>query len=428
MTLADGWDRRSRTTLRFVDPELERTYQVAAAAGAAEFRLGPLIAALLWILGGAIAPAVTGADPIPIYAISAGMVVVNVLTLVLASWATTLDRQQTVGVVQNLLAGIAVLAIAAVTSRFDQFAAPALMLISVFAFIVLRLQFTLALIVAVAYLAAFVAFGVVVDSTTLILDVFLVGAAVLVGCGGTYLLEDAQRRLFAQRRLIASLHEQVNRLFHQYLSPDVADALLREPGRSELGGELAEISVLFADLQGFTPFSERTTPGTVVALLNEYFEAIVPTIFAEGGTIVQFAGDAVMAIFNAPVRQQDHALHAARAAMGLQAAVATIAGSDSGRPRFRAGVNTGPAVVGNIGSRAIRNFTAIGDTTNLAARLQTFAEPGQVVIGERTYALIRDVARVRLLGTPHLKGKADPIVVYELLGLDAEAPQLRRPH
>lgn len=418
MDLSAGWDRRNRATLRFVDPELERAYQVTAAASPAEFRLGPLIAALLWVVGGLLAPVVTGADPAPIYAISTGMVLVNLVSVALGSWATTLDRQQVIGVTQNLLAGVAVLAIAAVTSRFDQFAAPALMLISVFAFIVLRLQFALASLVAVAYVVAFVAFGSLTGSATLVLDLFLVGAAVIVGCGGTYLLEDAQRRLFAQRRQIAALHEQVNRLFHQYLSPDVATALLMEPGRSELGGELAEISVLFADLQGFTPYSERTTPGAVVALLNEYFEAIVPIIFEEGGTIVQFAGDAVMAIFNAPVRQPDHALHAARAALGLQAAVGAIAGADPGRPRFRAGVNTGPALVGNIGSKAIRNFTAIGDTTNLAARLQTFAEPGQAVIGQRTYALIRPWARVRPLGTPQLKGKADPIVVYELLGLD----------
>ena len=253
MDLRAGWDRRSRATLRFVDPELERAYQVTAAASPAEFRLGPLIAALLWVAGGLLAPVVTGANPAPIYAIAAGMVIVNVVSVALGSWATTLDRQQVIGVTQNLLAGVAVLAIAAVTARFDEFAAPALMLISVFAFIVLRLQFTLASLVAVAYLVAFAAFGSLTGSETLVLDLFLVGAAVMVGCGGTYLLEDAQRRLFAQRRQIAALHEQVNRLFHQYLSPDVAAALLQDPGRSELGGELAEISVLFADLQGFTP-------------------------------------------------------------------------------------------------------------------------------------------------------------------------------
>jgi class 3 adenylate cyclase len=125
-----------------------------------------------------------------------------------------------------------------------------------------------------------------------------------------------------------------------------------------------------------------------------------------------------MAIFNAPVRQRDHALHASRAALRVQAASSAVAGEDPTRPRFRAGVNTGVALVGNIGSEAIRNFTAIGDTTNLAARLQTFAQPGQVVVGERTYELIRDHARIRPLGSPQLKGKSEPILVYELLGLD----------
>jgi class 3 adenylate cyclase len=144
----------------------------------------------------------------------------------------------------------------------------------------------------------------------------------------------------------------------------------------------------------------------------------VPIVFEEGGTIVQFAGDALMAIFNAPVRQADHAVHASRAALAIQAAVASIAAEDATLPRFRAGVNTGPAVVGNIGGREMRNFTAIGDTINLAARLQTFAEAGQVVIGETTYAAIARIARVRLLGTPELKGKSDPIAVYQLLDLD----------
>jgi class 3 adenylate cyclase len=176
------------------------------------------------------------------------------------------------------------------------------------------------------------------------------------------------------------------------------------------------VSILFADLQRFTPFAERSTPTEVVALLNEYFGAIVPIIFDAGGTVVQFVGDAVMAIFNAPLRQPDHAARASRAALALQAAVSSIASGDTARPRFRVGVNTGTAVVGNIGGQSLRNFTAIGDAVNLAARLQTYAEAGQVVIGQRTYELVRDEAITRSLGTPSLKGKSDPIAVYELLG------------
>jgi adenylate cyclase len=132
--------------------------------------------------------------------------------------------------------------------------------------------------------------------------------------------------------------------------------------------------------------------------------------------VVQFMGDAMMAIFNAPNPQPDHALRAARSALAMQRAVAELPSAGE-RPRFRIGLNTGPAIVGNIGAAEIRNFLAIGDTTNLAARLQTYAPEGSVVIGAGTYDLIREHAVVRELGAPELKGKSQPVEVYELLGL-----------
>jgi adenylate cyclase len=130
-------------------------------------------------------------------------------------------------------------------------------------------------------------------------------------------------------------------------------------------------------------------------------------------------GDAMMAVFNAPSPQPDHARRAARAGLAMQRAVQSLSGAD-GRPSFRIGINSGPALVGNIGAADIRNFSAIGDTTNLAARLQTHAPVGSVVIGARTYELIRDIADVRFLGTPALKGKSEAVEVYELLGLRDE--------
>jgi class 3 adenylate cyclase len=196
----------------------------------------------------------------------------------------------------------------------------------------------------------------------------------------------------------------------------VAQALVDDPTRAELGGEVAEVSVLFADLRGYTPFSERTSPAEVVAMLNEYFGAAVPAVFAEGGTIVQFMGDALMAIFNAPLRQPDHALRACRAALALQSSVAD-ASQRPDRPRFRVGINTGPALVGNVGSAELRNFSALGDTTNVAARLQTYAGEGSVVIGERTRELVGDMAEVRSLGAVDLKGKSAPTPVFELISL-----------
>jgi class 3 adenylate cyclase len=216
----------------------------------------------------------------------------------------------------------------------------------------------------------------------------------------------------------ARLYHQLDGLFRQYMSPDVATALLADPTQAALGGRIGEVTVLFADLRGFTPFSERTSPDRVVAMLNQYFGRAVPVLLANGGTVVQFVGDAVMALFNAPARQPDHALRAARAALGMQAAIEAAAEGEPDWPRFRVGVNTGPALIGNIGSDELRNFTAIGDTVNLAARLeQEVAEAGQVVLGPTTHAEIANVAIARPLDPIEVKGKRDPVACWVLDGL-----------
>lgn len=215
----------------------------------------------------------------------------------------------------------------------------------------------------------------------------------------------------------ARLYRQIDGLFRQYMSPDVATALLADPDQASLGGAITEVTVLFADLRGFTPFSERTSPDQVVSLLNRYFGIAVPLILAEGGTVVQFVGDAVMALFNAPTRQPDHALRACRAALAMQRAIDEVAVDQPDWPRFRVGINTGPALVGNIGSAEFRNFTAIGDTTNLAARLEGSAQVGQVVIGSTTCAQVRDLAVVEPLAPFHVKGKEAPVDAYVLVSL-----------
>ena len=408
-------DRRS---LRFRDPETEAAYRRAATVGDREMRTGPLLSIALWLVGGVLAAASTSTPAAPIYAVAIGMAAVNGCASLAARWTRTYERQQLVGAGLNVLAGLAVLGLAALTDTFDEYAAPALMLIAVFAFLVLRLRFALALLASLLYIAAYLVFAVAAGARATALDLFLVSATVLVASGATYALEERNRRLFAQGRLIAALHQQVDAMFRRYLSPDVASALL-EGGGDVLGGELAEATILFADLQGFTSLSERSDPRNVVELLNAYFEAAVPAIFAQGGSVVGFAGDAVMAIFNAPQPQPDHALRAARAALALQAAVEDLA-IEGPRPRFRVGLNTGEVVVGSIGSQEMRNFTAIGDATNVAARLQTYAQPGQVVLGQRTYELLGACAEVVALGAPALKGKSEPIAVYQLVALCEE--------
>jgi len=227
--------------------------------------------------------------------------------------------------------------------------------------------------------------------------------------GQVDVLARAAESLAAERREVRRLG-----LFRRYLSPEVATALLADPSQAGLGGETVEVSVLFADLRGFTPFAERSEPEAVVELLNEYFGVVVPIILAEGGTVVQFVGDAIMAIFNAPVRQPDHALRAARAALAFQRGIAALADGRPDRPRFRAGIATGPAVVGNVGSEEVRSFTAIGETVNLAARLQAAAEVGTVVVSAATAAQLDGRCVLHRLADLQLKGIAEPVAAFEL--------------
>jgi class 3 adenylate cyclase len=215
----------------------------------------------------------------------------------------------------------------------------------------------------------------------------------------------------------ARLYHQLDGLFHAYMSPDVATALLADPEQAALGGAVVEVTALFADLRGFTAFSERSTPEEIVVMLNRYFEHATAAILAEGGTVVQFVGDALMALFGAPARQDDHPVRAARAALAMQAAVEETAASTPGWPRFRVGINTGPALVGNIGSTALRSFNAMGDAVNVAARLEAVAQPGQVVIGESTRAQRPHDAAVESLGDLTVKGRRGAVAAYRLFGL-----------
>jgi class 3 adenylate cyclase len=212
------------------------------------------------------------------------------------------------------------------------------------------------------------------------------------------------------------LYRQIDVLFHQYLSPDVATALLADPAQAALGGAEFEVTVLFADLRGFTGFSEYSTPEQVVDMLNRYFGAATPCVLDEGGTVVQFIGDALMALFNSPVRQPDHAARAARAALAMQRSVEAIQAGRPGWPRFRIGVNTGPALVGNVGSEQFRSWNVMGDAVNVAARLEAVAEPGQVLVGERTWRAIAGAEGLPL-GPLRLKGRSEPVRAWVLTGL-----------
>jgi adenylate cyclase len=205
----------------------------------------------------------------------------------------------------------------------------------------------------------------------------------------------------------------IDELFRPYVSPSLAADLKREPELAELGGTEREVTVLFADLEGFTTFSERLPPGESIAMLNAYWAAAVPDLLREGATIERFAGDAVMAVFNAVGDQPDHARRAVRAAETMLGASERLAAEHPGWPRFRAGLATGPAAVGHVGTSEQRSFAAIGDTTNLASRLQTGARPGQIVVAASTAAQLAGVP-LDPLGSVRVKGRAEPVEAFLL--------------
>jgi class 3 adenylate cyclase len=213
-------------------------------------------------------------------------------------------------------------------------------------------------------------------------------------------------------RAAAELRD-VDRLYRPYVPAPLAERLRRDPGAGELGGARRVVSVLFADLQGFTSFSERADPADVIGMLNSYWAVTVPVVVSDyGGLIERFAGDATLVVFNADGEQPDHARRAVGAALSMQKAADEAATGRPDWPRFRAGVSTGPVLLGNVGTREQRSFAAIGDTTNVAARLQAAASPGKVVVDSETAGALGDGAVLEDLGELRLKGRSEPVRAF----------------
>ncbi len=212
--------------------------------------------------------------------------------------------------------------------------------------------------------------------------------------------------------------QQIRQTFERYVAPSVVDRVLDRPDALKLGGIRQEITIVFADIRGYTTYSERAEPEEIVESLNEYFRLATDVIMAREGTLDKFLGDAVMAIFNAPEPQDDHPYRAVDAALALRNAVDEWNARRGGDGlTFGIGVNMGWAVVGNIGTARAMNYTAIGDAVNLAKRLQEHAKPGQILVAESVIARLGDLVEVRPLGPMQVKGRQQSVTVYELLGL-----------
>jgi class 3 adenylate cyclase/tetratricopeptide (TPR) repeat protein len=203
---------------------------------------------------------------------------------------------------------------------------------------------------------------------------------------------------------------------HAYTPAHLAERILKD--RSALTGERKQVTVLFADVSGFTSISERLDPEDVHALINRAFELMLAEVHRYEGTVNQFLGDGLMALFGAPLAHEDHAQRAAHAALAMHAALTRyreeLKRQRAIEFRVRMGLNTGLVVVGAIGDNLRMDYTAVGDTTNTAARMQQLAEPGQIVVAETTERLIAPYFELRALGTFSVKNRAQPVAAWEL--------------
>jgi class 3 adenylate cyclase len=201
------------------------------------------------------------------------------------------------------------------------------------------------------------------------------------------------------------------------VSPAVIQQI--DPNGLALGGKRVDITILFADIRGFTSYSETQSPEQLVSVLNRYLAAGAETVLDEEGTVDKFLGDAVMAWFNAPIPQPDHTLRAVRAALKLRDRVAELHAvlPPEAHLAFGVGIHYGDAVLGLIGTEKRLEYTAIGDSVNTTKRLQENAGKNQIVISGGAYERVKDFVNAQPMEPMQVKGKRELIPVYEILGL-----------
>jgi adenylate cyclase len=220
--------------------------------------------------------------------------------------------------------------------------------------------------------------------------------------------------------------EMIKRAFTRYVAREVVEEVLKDPEQLGLTGERREVTVLFCDIRGFTPMAERLPPEEVVSLLNEFYTLMIETTFKHDGTLDKFLGDAVMAVFGAPIAHPDHAKRAVRTAIDMRNGIAELNERRVAQGKVPIGIGVGlslgEVVAGTVGTEDRMEYTVIGDSVNLAARLVDNARPaGRILISQSTYDAVRDFVDVKELGPLKVKGKEEEVEVYELVSLQDHA-------
>ena len=419
---------RSRLTLRFIDGEVERRFQLdAGAALAPHFRFAVANGALLWVIAAVLLPIYSRVSPIQSTIVSVGMVFANLACWFASRRAATLDEKQAMGTAVNVVAGLAVLWLAADADLIDRYAVSGPMLIAIYAFVLLRLRFVAAGAAAAVFLAGFVAVAMMHDRpVSLVIDGFLLASGLGSAVVATYFLERGERDLFRQRELIAVQEAALrvekaksDRLLRSIL-PETIIQQLREEAHS-VAQKFESATIVFADLVGFTPLTERMSPEETAAMLNELYSEFDEASRRHGVEKIKTIGDSYMAASGVPGTAEDHAIRAVAFAMDLLAIVRERAETGRIDVKVRIGIHSGPVVAGVIGKTKF-SYDLWGDTVNVASRLESRGVPGAIQVSGATRALLGDRFPVESRGALELKGH-EPIPAY--LIVEPSAPEKR---
>lgn len=219
--------------------------------------------------------------------------------------------------------------------------------------------------------------------------------------------------------------------FERLLSPNLVEQVMAGSLRMEKGGENRQVTVMFTDIRGFTSMSEKMDAQSVISMLNEYFEEMVDVLFNHQGTLDKFVGDEIMALFGAPVLTPEDPINAVACAVEMQKRLREFNRLRQMRNdppiQIGIGINTGEAVFGALGSTKTMQYTAVGDTVNVASRLCSLAQSGEIIVSDDTHRLLGDQFETMDLPPARVKGKAQEIQVYNIAGFRAEAPELTKP-
>jgi adenylate cyclase len=235
-----------------------------------------------------------------------------------------------------------------------------------------------------------------------------------------YVLEERERR-------------RIKEAFQHYVAPDIVDLMLKEPGGIRLGGHEEVLTALLSDLEGFTSFSEKHAPSEIIGVIGDYYAEMTEQVFAQQGTLVEYVGDEMFALFGAPIAQPDHARRACATALAMRTRRHSLSEEwvKIGRPRLKArtGVNTGTMLVGNIGSKYRFHYGAMGDPVNLASRLEGLNKTygTEIIVSDNTAELVPGLFILRELDLVRVKGRAQALRIHELLATaDASLPEKQR--